>query len=134
MNKDQQGSEYPKIRKVTRKDRKVLSGLIKAFAERSGNVKLTEMIPGNKGDGKEADTDQVYELVKSVMTGLVDFVEEDLTVWFMDLTGITDREKYDALPFDIEIHIIDELMTQKGFNNFFTRASGLFKKIRGLAA
>lgn len=136
MIKDIKDSEYPAIRVLTRKDRKKLSELIKAFAERSGNVKLTQMIPRQQKSGTEEETedqgnDKIYELVKSVMDGLLEFVEEDLTAWFMDLTGITDRAAYDGLPFDIEVHIIDQMIAQKGFNNFFSRASALYKKIRG---
>jgi hypothetical protein len=137
MNKENK-NEYPDVRVLTRKDRKKLSELIKLFAERSGNIELTKMLPGSKGDGKpEADaqaepaTDQIYDLVKSVMSGLLEWVEAEVAEWFMDLIGVTDRDVYDALPFDIEVYIIDQLIAQKGFNNFFSRASALYKTIRG---
>ncbi len=135
--------QYPNVRQLTRKDRRKLSELIEAFADRSGNKKLTEMIPGVKkakaktgADAKEeteADdtTERAYELIKSVMQGLLQWVEDDVTTWFMDLIGVTDRDKYDNMPFDIEVHIIDSLINQKGFNNFFMKASALYKKIRG---
>jgi len=129
--------EYPAVRVLTRKDRKKLSELIKAFAERSGSKELTKMIPGQKGEadddeeGKEDTSEKIYELVKSVMDGLLLWVEEDLNKWFMDLINVTDREVYDKMPFDIEVHIIDSLLKQKGFHNFFTRASALFKRVRG---
>lgn len=126
-------ASYPEVRELTRKDRKKLSELIKAFAERSGNIKLTEMLPGQKADEKKkgVDTDKIYDLVKSVMDGLLKFVEDELVIWFMDLIGETNREKFDTLPFDIEVYIIDQLIAQEGFNNFFSRASALYKKIRG---
>lgn len=125
--------KYPDVRELTRKDRKKLSELIKVFAERSGNIKLTEMLPGQKGKDEvaETDTDKVYTLIKSVMQGLLEWVEDEVTLWFMELINVADREKYDKLPFDIEVHIIDSLIAQKGFNNFFSRASVLYKKIRG---
>ncbi len=131
---------YPPVRVLTRKDRKKLSELIKLFAERSDNIDLTSMLPDRKGGGDakaegdtkaEPDTDQIYDLIKSVMTGLITWVEDEVSLWFMDLVGITDRDEYDALPFDIEVHIIDALISQKGFNNFFERASALYKTIRG---
>lgn len=130
--------EYPEVRVLTLKDRKKLAELIKLFAERSGNIELTKMLPGSKGDdAAEADaqgepaTDQIYDLVKSVMAGLIEWVEAEVAEWFMDLIGVKDRDEYDALPFDIEVHIIDSLIAQKGFNNFFSRASALYKTIRG---
>jgi len=94
------------------------------------------MVP-SQGEGKDepesgdAYNEKVYELIKGVMDGLITFVEAEITDWFMDLTGITDRDFYDNLPFDIEVYIIDQLIAQKGFNNFFSRASALYKKIRG---
>ena len=130
--------EYPEVRVLTRKDRKKLSELIKVFVGRSGSKELTKMIPGQKGDadekeeGTEDTSEKIYELVKSVMDGIMTWAEEEVAEWFMDLVGVNDREAYDKLPFDIEVHIIDSLLTQKGFNNFFMRASALFKKVRGL--
>lgn len=132
-------SGYPDVRALTRKDRKKLSELIKLFAERSGNIKLMEMLPGRKGEVKdegkgkaaEVNTDKIYELIKSIMDALLQWVEEELAEWFMDLIGVTDKEKWDSTPFDIEVYIIDQLIDQKGFNNFFLRASALYKKIRG---
>jgi len=135
MEEMQVSSGYPRVRELTRLDRKRLSELIKAFAERSGNIKITEMLPGQKGEGKEKEaetnTDQVYDLIKSVLQGLLEWVEDEVTVWFMDLIGFTDRDAYDRLPFDIEVYIIEQLVGQKGFNNFFSQASALYKKIRG---
>jgi len=137
-------SEYPKVRALTRKDRTKLSELIKDFADRSGNLELTSMLPqqksdaGEKDDGKkdddniEVDTDKVFDLVKTVIAGLFKWVEDDVTLWFMELIGVTDKAAYDNMPFDIEVYILDELLKQKGFSNFFLRASELYKKARGL--
>lgn len=126
-------SEYPEIRKLTRKDRKKLSELIQIFAERSGNTKLTEMIPGqgeNKKDENQ-EPEKIYELIKSVLSGIFEFAEKEMADWFMDLTGINDRNVYDMLPFDIEMNIIDQMIAQKSFSNFFLRASEMYRKIRG---
>lgn len=127
---------YPQVRALTRKDRKKLSELIKAFAERSGNENITKMIPKATGDeseteSKEMDTDQMYDLIKSIIAGLFEWVEEDVTKWFMELIGCQNQEEYDALGFDIEMYILDEMWKQKGFSNFFIKASELFKKVRG---
>lgn len=133
-------ASYPPVRALTRKDRKKLSELIKAFADKSGNDKLTSMIPSvsassalsNKDDAETpVKNEEVYTLIKSVLEGLLRWVEDDVNAWFMDLLGIKEQAEYDTLGFDIEIYVIDSLIAQKGFNNFFTRASELYKKIRG---
>lgn len=130
---------YPEVRELTRKDRKKLSELIKLFADRSGNIQLMEMLPAQRNEKKGKDKekaigpeqDKVYELIKSVMEALLKWVEEELSEWFMSLIGITNQADWDSTPFDIEVYIIDQLIAQKGFNNFFSRASALYKKIRG---
>jgi len=132
--------EYPKIRDLTRKDRRKLSELIQAFANRSGNIRLTEMVPAAKPDGSDsgdeaapdAETDQLYETIKNVLDGIIEWAEAEVAAWFMDLIGCQDRAEYDAMPFDIEVNIIDQLMDKKGFTGFFSQASGLYNKIRGL--
>jgi len=131
--KVKEGYTYPKVRELTRKDRVKLSELIKLFAERSGSIKLTGMLPGQKGKDKKKkdDTDQIYALIKSLMQQFLDFVEEELTTWFMELIDVTDRDAYDNMPFDIELRIIDQLMAQEGFDHFFTRAWEMYRKIPG---
>ena len=127
---------YPAVRELTQNDREILSGLIEVFVDRSGNIKLTEMLPKQKGKdddtkNKEVTADQTYELIKSVMQSLLGWVKDEVTVWFMDLVGVNDRVEYGRLPFDIEIYIINQIIAQEGFNNFFSQASELYKKIRG---
>ena len=138
--KDKKYRGYPAVRELTLKDRKKFSALIKEYVNRSGNETLIEMVPSLKG-GKEGKSDkgksaeptseEMYDLIKNVLTSLVQFLEEEVTLWFMDVTGTTSKEDFEKLPFDIEVYIIRQLMAQEGFNNFFTQASALFKKIQG---
>ena len=125
---------YPKIRVLTRKDRKELTDLLKQYVKRPGNEKLAEMVPGNNKpeteDPKTKET-QTYELIKSVMENLLQWFEEDVTKFFMRITDTQTIEEFDKMPFDIEIHILDECLKQKAFNNFFTRALDWYKKIQG---
>lgn len=136
------GEEYPKVRKLTRKDRKKLSNLLVKYLERSGNTQLASMVPGLPQSVKDkiADTSKpsdaetevnAYELIKSVFSGLLEFVETDLTKWFMKITNTESQDEYDALPFDIEFYIYDQCACQAGFKNFFTRALDLYRGIQG---
>lgn len=125
---------YPEIRELTRADRVKLSELIESLAEKSGDVKITELVPraAKAGDGDTVDTDKVYDLIKSVIGGLLKWCNEDLTAWFMDITGVQTIDEFNALPFDVDTHIIDQLIQRESFKNFFLTASELYKKIRGL--
>lgn len=134
--------EYPKVRALKLKDRKILSSLIKKFAEKSDNSKIMELVPSagkpqeNKTEENETEENEVlspelYNTIKSVLTSLIEWVDEDVSEWFMDLIGVKSIEEYENLPMDIEIYIIEALCRQKGFKNFFLKASELFKKMRG---
>lgn len=128
-------SKYPVVRELTQGDRETFSALIEKLAERSGNLKLTELVPGmakKKDDSVEADdTDQIYALMKSALSGLVKWCNVDLKEWLMDITGVETAEEFGKLPFDVEMHVLDQLVERDSFINFFLKASGLFKKTRG---
>lgn len=129
--------EYPKIRKLTRKDRKTFTAILAAFASFEGNKSLKEIIPKApvpKGEAEEKDgddsSDKMLDLITKVMDGVLETLEEDVAKWFIDLLGVT-KEQYDELPFDIEIHVVEQLKANAGFSNFFAKAFGLYKKIKG---
>jgi hypothetical protein len=137
---------YPQLRAVTRKDRVRMSGLIALFAEKSGNEALTKMLPKSrneveKPESKEAEnkdkdpeksSEEMYDMIKTVLNGMITWIENDVTEWFMDLIGCESIEAFDELPVDIEVYIIEQLMEQEAFSNFFLKASVIFNKARGL--
>jgi len=59
-------------------------------------------------------------------------IEGDVSDWFCKLIGVT-REEYDELDVDIEMQIIEQIIDQKGFINFFSRGSRVLNKIKNLA-
>ena len=129
-------SNYPTIRELTRADRVRLSALIESLAEKSGDIKITELVPQASAEGAEGsetvETDKIYDLIKSVLGGLIKWCNEDLTAWFMEITGTATIEEFNAMPFDVDTYIIDQLVQRDSFINFFSKASELYKRIRGL--
>jgi len=136
MSEEIENGNYPGVRIVTRADRKKLSKLIQKYVKKSGDNELISMIPGmpkkEKEQPEEANEDQIYELINKVFSSMLEFIEEDFTGWLMDVANIQSVEEFDKMPFDVDTYIIEELLKQKGFRNFFMRASELFKRIRGL--
>lgn len=130
--------QYPKLRKLKMKDRKKFGSLVIALQERTGKTNLTEMVPASGEETTETEavdrSAQLMETAFGLLSSMLTYLEEDLKGWFIDiLEGIETPEEYDDLPFDIEMYIIEELITKEEFTGFFVRGSQLFKKIKGLA-
>ena len=131
-------NQYPKLRKLRMRDRKKFGSLVIALQERTGKTNLTEMVPASGEETTETEavdrSAQLMETAFGLLSSMLTYLEEDLKEWFIDiLEGIETTEEYDDLPFDIEMYIIEELITKEEFTGFFVRGSQLFKKIKGLA-
>lgn len=128
--------EYPKLRKLKRKDRKAFGALIVKLQEKTGNKSLTEMIPSSP---KESESDaemvdqaaQVAEMALGLLSTLLQYLDDEMCVWFMSVLSIENEADFDELPFDIEAYVIEELLEAKEFTSFFSRGSRLYKKISG---
>lgn len=130
------------IRKLTRRDRVTLTNLIKKFVSISGTESLVNMAPSPKGSeepeggapGSESSggTAEILESAFGLLEQMLDVIEADVTDWFQSLIGVAEREEYDSLGFDIETEVIEQILEQKGFVDFFSRGSRVVKKIRAL--
>jgi predicted CopG family antitoxin len=129
---------YPKLRKLKRKDRKKFGALIVQLQEKTGNKSLTEMIPSapKEGEGDEEMVNtaaRIAEMALGLLSTLLQYLDEEMGVWFMSILSIEDEDEFDDMPFDIEVYVIEELLGAKEFTNFFARGSRLYKRISGSA-
>lgn len=126
---------YPQVRKLKLKDRKTLTKLISVFIDKSGNTGLKQMVPKfvSSDDDKDdvKDNDAIYNTIRVIIQGIIEFADEEFAVWLMDLIGCETIEDFEDMEFDIEVYIIDELLSRKGFTNFFLKAYQLYKKTIG---
>ena len=128
------------IRALTRKDRKTFGSLMVKLVNKTGRKDLIQMIPSvnTKDDNDEIDVvnknGQILEMAFGLLQGMLSFIDEDLTEWFVSLVNeIETTEEFDELGFDIDLQVIDLLLDQDGFLNFFSKGSQVFSKIKGLA-
>ena len=125
------------IRKLTRKDRKKLSGMIQSLAEGKGMQDLLAMIQ-RPTDGESAgeDTESTGRMVyigAEILKMLLDKIEGEFCEWLADLIGVS-MEEFDEMAFDVELEIIEQVIETKVFDSFFSRASRLsstIKRLRG---
>lgn len=129
-----------KIRELTRKDRKTLTKLIQKFAKIKESPQLISMVPNIS---KEQNDEELQEKGENFLSNILEFaftlledmlkvIEEDITEWFLELSNLT-QDEYDNGPFDIEIQIIQQIVTGKKFKDFFLRGSLVLKSIKVLA-
>lgn len=122
-----------KVRKLKVKDRVVLTGLIKKFADLTDSKNLVGIVPSfdKKEDVEKDDTAEVLELAFNVLESMIKVINVDVMEWFSDLINVK-REKFEDLPIDTEIIIIEQIIKQDNFKNFFLTGSRLLKEIKGL--
>lgn len=128
------------IRPLTVYDRQTLTELIKKLSSKTGYEKIVTAIPAQlekteeNGENVEIDKnksdDTVYSLISSVLYGIVTWVNDDVSIWFADLLGIS-LDEFKKLPFDTEMKIVEQMLNQESFKDFFIKASGLLSSIPG---
>ncbi len=129
------------VRKLKRKDRVVLAQLIKKFADVAGSDSIVNMVPPSSSKGGDTEdtekskkdaTAEVLETAFTLLEQMLQVIEDDVSEWFCKLIGVS-REAYDDLAFDIEVQIIEQIVSQKGFEDFFLTGSRVLNKIKNLA-
>lgn len=124
-----------KIRKLCRKDRKTLTGLITKFVDKTGQQNLISMIPSENGAKEEETEDknpkEMLLFTFQLLTDMVKHIDGEITPWFADLIGVS-ADKFDELPFDVEVDIIDQLISSTKFVDFFFKVSQVRNKIKDL--
>jgi hypothetical protein len=123
-----------KIRELKKKDRTFLASIILKFIDKFGSEaipKISDSAGEKTTDLNKAD-DQLKKIGVDVIMLLLKTLEEDMTKWFIDLTGCTPEQFENDMPFDVEIQIIQLIMEAKEVSRFFTLPSLLSSKIPGL--
>lgn len=125
-----------KIRKLKRKDRETLSDLLQKFAEKVGNDQILNIIDSTTSESQKENTDEskaifnkkMITLAIDILKQILDVLDNDVKPFFADLIGC-EVSDFDNQDFDVEIQIIEQLVEDKNFVNFFTGASRLYNKI-----
>jgi hypothetical protein len=125
-----------KIRQLTRKDRKTLTTLIRKLVDKIGSKGITNLIVSDPvlpdGETAKDSSDVVTGIGVALINQMIELLEDDVTVWFKDLTGTTDKSD-DDLPFDFEANVINQLISSEEIKDFFTHALQAFNKMKEYA-
>jgi hypothetical protein len=127
-----------KIRELKRKDRRILAEMIRKLADKIGdksllNLMVTDSEASASDPAAVGKKDQFSKIGIEIVKLLIETLETDVSAWFADLLGVT-VEQFDEMPFDVELQIIDQLISAEESNRFFTTASQLSSRMRESAA
>jgi hypothetical protein len=132
-------TEEIKIRPLIRKDRKLLTAMIRKLADKIGTAGLMNIIvsepagvPGGDSKPKPKEENVFTRVGIEIVKQLLDILEEDVSAWFADLVGRSPDE-FDKLPFDVDMIIIEQLANSEEANSFFMRASRVLNKMKTFA-
>jgi hypothetical protein len=126
-----------KIRELKRRDRVVLAAMIRKMVDKIGDQKILNLMVSDSSQEKTKEVndppkDQFSIIGIKIIKLLLETLEQDVSAWFADLLSVT-IEQLDDMPLDVELQVIDQIISAPEANRFFTSASQLFSKTRGLA-
>jgi hypothetical protein len=125
-----------KIRALTRKDRKILAGLIVKLAEKCNSKQLLNIISGGDESGEAVSDDErnasYIRIGIELLNSMVSFLDDDIVAWFSNLLGV-DAEVFDSLPFGIEADVINQIISSGEAADFFGSVSSAYSRIKTLA-
>jgi len=120
--------EY-RARQLTRGDNKKLRKLIIKYSDTIGSDDILNLKTSEENEENEEKLNTtVYAAAFGLFKEMLNVIETDIVEWFAELIGVT-IEKFDTLPFDIEMDIIDDIITQRQFKSFFFKGSQAYKTI-----
>jgi hypothetical protein len=122
-----------KIRSLTRKDRKILAGLIVKLAEKCNSKQLLNIISGGDESGEAVSDDErnasYIRIGIELLNSMVSFLDDDIVAWFSNLLGV-DAKVFDSLPFGIEADVINQIISSGEAADFFGSVSSAYSRIR----
>ena len=121
-----------KIRKLIRKDRRIVSSMILNLIDTVGDTGLLDIIKSDspkKTASKIDNSESTVELGIKIIKLLLQTLETDTTEWFASLINVK-PEEFDEQPLDVEIQIIKQLKEAKEIHDFFSGASQQFSMIQ----
>ena len=132
-------TEY-KIRQLKKKDRTTLSDLLVKLAKNTGTEQLISMIPDKTDSKKEISKEdakenkkQILKMAFELLENMLKFMEEDVNKWFAQLLDMDYDDYQENTPFNIEIIVIEQIIEQDCFQDFFSGGSRVVKNIKTLA-
>lgn len=121
--------EYARrIRPLTYGDFKRLKKMLGTYIEQSGDqavrgiISAAQSSSAGKGEENEGGDGKIIAAFVDAFKKLAAHLDDEVHEWFCGLIGVT-SEEYEALPFDMDVQILNQLKEAPEVGNFFTGVS-----------
>lgn len=123
------------VRSLTWGDRERFQSFIEEVADSPEFARIKELIVFRAvTTEKEEEEKDPYSDMIPIAESLFKILRErclpNLKMWLVDLTGLSEIEFNEAMPFDADVLILNQILSQREFAGFFSGASLLFSRIK----
>lgn len=121
------------IRSLTWGDREMFQSFIEEVADSPEFARIKELIVFRAVTTEEEEKDPYSDMIplaESLFKILRERCLPKLKVWLVDLTGLSEIEFNETMPFDADVLILNQILSQREFAGFFSGASLLFSRIK----
>lgn len=121
------------IRSLTWGDREMVQSFIEEVADSPEFARIKELIVFRAVTTEEEEKDPYSDMIpiaESLFKILRERCLPKLKVWLVDLTGLSEIEFNEAMPFDADVLILNQILSQREFAGFFSGASLLLSRIK----
>jgi hypothetical protein len=115
-----------KIRPLTRRDRKHLTGMIRRLSDRLGPAGIADLINADfaaaaKDASEENFSPRLVQVAVDIINKLVENFEREMDEFFSSLLSCT-VEELDAMPLNIDLEVVLAIVESEEGRDFFTSA------------
>ena len=121
------------IRSLTWGDREMFQSFIEEVADSPEFARIKELIVFRAVTTEEEEKDPYSDMIplaESLFKILRERCLPKLKAWLVDLTGLSEVEFNETMPFDADVLILNQILSQREFAGFFSGASLLFSRIK----
>lgn len=123
------------IRSLTWGDREMFQSFIEEVADSPEFARIKELIvfravTTEKEEEEKDPYSDMIPLAESLFKILRERCLPKLKAWLVDLTGLSEVEFNETMPFDADVLILNQILQREEFAGFFSGASLLFSRIK----
>lgn len=121
------------IRSLTWGDREMFQSFIEEVADSPEFARIKELIVFRAVTTEEEEKDPYSDMIplaESLFKILRERCLPKLKVWLLSLTELSEEDFNKTMPFDADVLILNQILSQREFAGFFSGASLLFRRIK----
>lgn len=122
------------IRTLKYGDFRKLSKLFEQLTVKIGDTSLLKLITADNSKQQESESnndDSILKIGATILKSLIQYLEDDIAIWYADLCCVTPEIFENEAPFNILIDVTNQILEQEDVKSFLAGASKLSNLIKG---